>query len=156
MLNKCISYNSKIEGTGLRSISNIKQGEIVALFEGFLINVDIANSWYLSGNDHMLQISNDNFLAITGDEKYVNHSCSPNCAFLNNNGELIALRDIDKNEEITFDYSANENTEFQFDCGCNTLKCRKQVKGFFQLTDAEKISLSTILSPYIRNLKKHT
>ena len=54
----------------------------------------------------------------------INHSCQPSCKV--NTFFVIALRDIKKGEEITFDYNQNEDTlASPFECGC----CSKTIKG---------------------------
>jgi D-alanine-D-alanine ligase len=57
-----------------------------------------------------------------------NHSCSPNTAF--RGLDVIALRDIAVDEEVTLDYSAamNELSE-PFDCRCGLPNCRGRIVG---------------------------
>ncbi|MDE7114433.1 MAG: SET domain-containing protein-lysine N-methyltransferase, partial [Acetatifactor sp.] len=60
---------------------------------------------------------------------YINHSCSPNCGL---RGEItfVAMRDINADEEITFDYAFLDNEDYQFQCSCGSLNCRKVITGF--------------------------
>lgn len=57
-----------------------------------------------------------------------NHSCTPNTAF--RGLDVIALRDIARDEELTLDYGAamNEHSE-PFDCRCGTPVCRGRISG---------------------------
>lgn len=57
-----------------------------------------------------------------------NHSCNPNTAFDGLN--VIALRDIPKNEELTLDYAQflDENME-PFQCQCGSVNCRGLIMG---------------------------
>lgn len=57
-----------------------------------------------------------------------NHSCEPNTAF--RGLDVIALRSIRRDEELTLDYSAamNEHSE-PFDCHCGSPHCRGRIIG---------------------------
>ena len=62
-------------------------------------------------------------------EWYMNHSCDGNIGF-NDNGDFIALRDIKKGEELSYDYGlAESNPRFKMACTCGSKKCRKLVTG---------------------------
>ena len=53
-----------------------------------------------------------------------NHSCEPNSSF-NEEGELIALRDLEMEEEITYDYLLHPvpASPWNFKCYCNASSC---------------------------------
>lgn len=57
-----------------------------------------------------------------------NHSCSPNTEYVGLN--VVALKDIEVNEELTIDYATilNEKAE-SFTCQCGQPNCRKLIKG---------------------------
>jgi len=61
----------------------------------------------------------------------VNHCCSPNCVLIENNHcgfDFIAIKDISKNEEITFDYESIESEISAFqNCSCGSAGCRKKM-----------------------------
>lgn len=57
-----------------------------------------------------------------------NHSCSPNTAYDGLN--VIALRDIQKDEELTLDYTSFLDEHMQpFSCNCGATGCRKWICG---------------------------
>ena len=56
--------------------------------------------------------------------KYINHSCDPN-SFCKNYCD-IAKRDIKKGEEITEDYSKENNPDFRMKCNCGSKNCKKE------------------------------
>ncbi|MBI2573027.1 SET domain-containing protein-lysine N-methyltransferase [Candidatus Woesearchaeota archaeon] len=61
---------------------------------------------------------------------YLNHSCTPNAAFKLPN-KIIALNQIQKNEEITIDYSTVVHTpKWDMECLCNSKDCRKVIRSF--------------------------
>ena len=53
-----------------------------------------------------------------------NHSCEPNARF-NEGGMLIAVREIEPGEEITYDYVAHPipASPWNFECGCGAKGC---------------------------------
>ena len=53
-----------------------------------------------------------------------NHSCDPNASF-NNQGMLVALREIKAGEEITYDYLAHPlpASPWNFECRCGAAGC---------------------------------
>lgn len=61
------------------------------------------------------------------DAKYLNHSCDANCEIENNKKEIwiVAMRDIKKGEELTYDYgfTFDKNDYQKYPCYCNSQKC---------------------------------
>lgn len=147
-----IRFFSNINGYGVKAQTNFNPGEVVVTFTGEPITLVTANQLYDQGFDYLLQISPQAFLKLNNDCKYINHSCSPNCAFLNNNGELVALKPIHQGEEITFDYSANEDTDFQLKCLCLQPNCRQTILPFHKNSSIVQQQLLPLLSPYLRAL----
>lgn len=62
-------------------------------------------------------------------ERFINHSCDPN-VFVKN-WKIIAMRSIEKSEELVFDYSINSDFPVAFKCRCGARNCR----GVFNITD---------------------
>ncbi len=58
----------------------------------------------------------------------MNHSCDPNCA-ITDAGVEIAIRDIEAGEQLTNDYLMMNDPDEAFLCGCDTLVCRRVVRG---------------------------
>lgn len=62
-------------------------------------------------------------------EWYLNHSCNGNCGF-DDNGDFVAIRSIQKGEEIAYDYALVEsNPNFSMPCHCGAATCRHRVTG---------------------------
>lgn len=62
-------------------------------------------------------------------EWYFNHSCNGNLGF-DKNGDFVALKDIKKGEELSYDYGLIEsNPKFKMRCKCNSNDCRKIITG---------------------------
>ena len=65
---------------------------------------------------------NDEFDAAT----YTNHSCDGNVGWVDDGTRMVAIRDIQSGEEITFDYATSEVRDYGFEvCLCGSEKCRK-------------------------------
>ena len=107
-------------------------GETVIGFGGYAIDRVTLDELPAERRMHAIQIDDDLFLvgpdpAEPGD--LVNHSCDPNCGLV---GAVlvVAMRDIEPGEEITFDYAMCDSTDYdEFGCSCDTPHCRKHVTG---------------------------
>lgn len=116
---------SKLHGKGLLASRNIKKGETIFIIRGkkvkFLINnkrqANLAGlNWVGWGKNTWIDPAKYCI--------YFNHSCNPNSA-LRKKVTVIALRDIKKDEEVTFDYSLNEGDIFwHMKCNCGSKNCR--------------------------------
>lgn len=126
---------SEKEGNGEFAIDNIKKGEILAMFGGHVMTREERDSLpeevrYLAlGIDEEMFIGPKN-IDETDDGDWFNHSCEPN-AGLKGQIFLVAIRDIKKGEEITFDYvmSCAQEREGRvlFECNCGSSNCRKEI-----------------------------
>ena len=59
---------------------------------------------------------------------FLNHSCNPNCG-VRNKLEIIAMREINKDEEVTIDYAMTESFKYKMKCNCGMSNCRKIITG---------------------------
>jgi hypothetical protein len=88
--------------------------------------------------------------------RFLNHSCEPNCAFSLQDTflTLYALRNIEKKEELTFDYNTTEfdlvKERCDFDCNCKSNNCLNRIKGFSHLDASQQDILQNISLPYIK------
>jgi len=57
--------------------------------------------------------------------KYINHSCEPNCEAVNISGRIwiVALRDIEKGEELTYNYGYGIEEHEEHPCRCGSSRC---------------------------------
>jgi SET domain len=82
------------------------------------------------------QIDDDLFLLPTGSiDDLINHSCRPNTGirFTDQGYDLVALRDIDVGEELTYDYSTYIESPERLSCSCGTVSCRGEIGRFREL-----------------------
>lgn len=119
-----------IEGTGLVAIGPIKAGEVVSRLDPgqphYLISEVL--TWPEEQRDALLQYAYQcNELEVVNeqnDDRYMNHSCDPNTWWLDDD-TMIARRDIQAGEEITYDYATTEVAiPWSMDCACGSPNCR--------------------------------
>lgn len=113
------------------AIEPITAGSLIAVFGGVRVSGAelLARSAETSLGRVTLQIDEDAFLVSTRESAadWINHSCDPN-AGLRGRVELVAMRRIDRNEEITFDYATSDGSPYdEFECRCGAPACRRRV-----------------------------
>ena len=92
------------ESTGHRSIRALKHFSIDSILHVFSAREHVQNPTYLS-----VQIDEDKHILLFPEFlQYINHSCEPNTFFDTKKGEIIAIKDINENEEVTFFYPSTE------------------------------------------------
>jgi len=123
---------SAAKGKGAFAVCDIKAGEKITEFTGEIIDRKAIHERILKCEERIddpLQIDDDKFMDIDNDAYFFNHSCNPN-AGISGIADLIAIKDIKKGEEITFDYSATVGTNidnWKMDCLCGAPNCRKVI-----------------------------
>jgi len=122
-----------IQGKGLVARGLIHQGEVVSKLEPDQPMYLIAEivTWPLEKQDALLhyayQCSETHVVNEQGDERFMNHSCDPNTWWADDD-TMVARRDIQPGEEITYDYATTEITiPFEMKCGCGSPQCRGRV-----------------------------
>jgi len=140
----------KSNGKGLFARKLIKKGSIIFHFEGKI--GDDAHT-----NPESLQIDEDKFLESTLKfDDFLNHSCEPNCYIDWQNLNLIALKDIQIGEELSFNYNTSEYDlidivqNCSFKCNCGSKNCIGEVKGFKYLSAEQKKKIQKFISPFLK------
>ena len=130
-------------GLGIFTAKSLKKGEPVI--------VDLDGDYYEQvvsygdlqeckiSIDITFQVGLDAYKLPTGSlEDFTNHSCEPNTGIrlVPRGTIIIALRDIDAHEELTYDYSTYLNNSYEtIDCRCGSNKCRGIIGNFETLPD---------------------
>ena len=122
-------------GKGLFAKEQIFKGDSITKIVGRNIKFDEA---VLLGEkeSYPFQVDLHAYIAPTRNAvwQYINHSCNPNCG-VNQNLELIALRDISKGEELFYDYSTCMlERHWTMKCHCNAEYCRHIISDFDTLS----------------------
>jgi hypothetical protein len=135
---------SSINGVGVFSVPRIYKGDIVADgvheedydsivpwndFRFYNPNIQEKILAFCVGTpDGFVPPENLDFNKLSVDW-YFNHSCAGNCGF-NEDGDFVAIKNLDQNEELTYDYAlAESNPDFRMICNCGSQQCRKVITG---------------------------
>lgn len=130
--------SSSIHNRGLFAAKKIPKDEYVIQYLGELIKKKESNQRGLDQHDRSMEEGVGSVYIFEIDDKrdidgnfewniarLANHSCSPNCEAQNVDGEiwLVALRDIKKGEELTFDYGYALEHWQDHPCRCGSENC---------------------------------
>jgi hypothetical protein len=89
-------------------------------------------------------------------DRHVNHCCDPNAYEFHEDDvvSIVARRDIEIGEEITFDYNINTSGGSTWPCNCGAVRCRGESIGdFFKLPFDQQQEYRTLLADWF--LEKH-
>jgi len=128
---RTIDGREHLAGIARRAIS---RGERICVFQGEVFTFDeivarIDRGESRSGDDP-LELGPDRYVDLERPYLAFNHSCDPNAALVRER-DLVAIRDIARGEEISYDYSLNIGLGnpyvMKFDCRCGSPRCRKRI-----------------------------
>ena len=123
---------SNIHRDGLSAATNIKKGQKIIQYKGKKVSLNKVETNSKYDNEKEIYLFNLNKrYDLDGDFKYntarlINHSCNPNCEVVEDNKKLwiFAIRDIKKNEELTYDYGFSFDKDYkQYVCKCGSKNC---------------------------------
>ena len=123
---------SKIDNRGLYAATNIKKDAKIIEYKGKIITIKETETNPKFDNDKAIYLFNlNNRYDLDGDFKYntarlINHSCDPNCEVDGAGLKLwiYSIRDIKKNEELTYDYGFSFDENYKdFPCKCGSKNC---------------------------------
>lgn len=145
------SIKTKSKSRSLFANRNFKKGEIILKLKGVILKRPEADP-------DAVQIDEDAFIASKYRyvEDLINHSCNPSLKIDFNKMAFVALRDIKKGEELTYNYLTTEYDlvidNLDFDCKCGFKNCFGKIKGFKYLSYKEKLRLKPFLSPFLKKV----
>lgn len=124
---KAIVKRTRKFGRGVFAKAPIRKGEIIAEFDGEFIDADF-EEWTEDLLNHVIQYDKEAWRDSKGIARFINHSCEPNCG-IRGLFMVVAMRDIEKGEQITWDYEMTERNEWgwKMRCRCGHLTCRKVI-----------------------------
>lgn len=135
-------------GRGVFAKEPIKKDEIIAEFDGEIYDYDYPN-WTDELEDHCIQFEENKWRDSKGIARLINHSCEPNCG-IKNLFQIVAMRDIKKGEEITWDYEMTENyPEWSMECRCGSKNCRKIIGRYDNMPEEVKANYSGYISEWL-------
>ncbi len=126
------SKKSYIHGHGLSAATNIKKNQKIIQYKGKKVALHKVETDPKYDNDKEIYLFTLNKkYDLDGDFKFntarlINHSCNPNCEVLEDNKQLwiFAMKNIKKNEELTYDYGFSFDKDYrQYVCKCKAKNC---------------------------------
>ena len=142
----CIKLSfSRLHGIGVHAVRSIKKGTVLGSREVAYIKGSFCRyyTWkeyknfdasvkkmvieYCAGSQRGFWAPVDfDYLPATW---YMNHCCQGNVGF-DGNGEFVALKNIKRGGELSYDYGLVEtNPKFRLNCVCGSASCRKTITG---------------------------
>ncbi|KAK6364379.1 uncharacterized protein PV06_06266 [Exophiala oligosperma] len=132
---------SAIHNWGLYSLERIQASEMIIEYVGEKIRQEIADLREIKytesgiGSSYLFRIDEGTVVDATkkgGIARFINHSCNPNCTakIIRVGGTkrivIYALRDIEKDEELTYDYKFEReiNNDDRIPCLCGSAVCK--------------------------------
>ena len=129
------------------SDQSYKQGDVISDFSASQI---LSKPTYLT-----IQVDTDKHIILKPEKlQDINHSCYPNVFFDTDAMQLIALRSIQKGDELTFFYPSTEWDMAQpFTCHCGSKDCLKEIKGALYISEEilSKYRLTRFIQKQLRN-----
>lgn len=146
MLNKVTIINKDNFRTVVSS-EKINKGETIILINGYLKNIPNRYSIQLDSLSHIWPYENSQW-------QYLNHSCSPNAEIARDGSrKLVAIKEIDKGEEVTFNYNCVEyDMNNPFKCNCGSERCLGYIRGYRWLSKEEKFEIKDCCMPYLKSV----
>ncbi len=131
MSSRSFRVGRSVTGLGLFAIKPITRGAYIATYRGRRITTEEADRRAARGASYMFEVNKR--WTIDGSPRwnvarYINHSCRPNAKPVGRKGGIVivALRQIELGEEITYDYGREYLKCFLDNGGCHCAACRKK------------------------------
>lgn len=135
-MKKLIIKESQL-GKAVFSNQNLKKDEYIIEFKGALLKSNELPEINNPEDDRYIQVEKNIYMGPSGGyDDFFNHSCDPNAGVIFQNGKVIlkSIKAIQKNEEITWDYSTTmDEDDWKMNCLCGNKNCRKIIKDFKHL-----------------------
>ena len=123
-----IVRSSEIHAAGCYTTRPIRKGQKVCEYDGPRMSKKEADKRYDDRVVTYLFGYGDGDMVIDGfcAAMFINHCCEPNCETQEEDERIfvVALRDIAKGEELTYEYNLWDSDEETQDCYCGKPKCR--------------------------------
>jgi SET domain-containing protein len=149
-------------GKAVFANTDFKQGEEIIEFKGKLFTYEELPVPYDDVEDHYVQIDKNLYMGPSGKiDDFLNHSCNPNSGIKIKGKRVIlmAIKDVKKGEEITWDYSTTmDEDDWELNCMCKCKNCRKRIRDFRYLPkdiQQKYIELGIVPKYILENLKRN-
>lgn len=138
MKEKGLEVREARNGKGVFATQDWKAGETVIEIVGKRYHYETLLKRRGTFMDNCFRISENYYISPEGEwGEFLNHSCKPNSKLEKRGGKLfmVALGDIEKGDEMVFDYSTilGRDDIWTLKCNCGEKSCRGEVKNFTKL-----------------------
>lgn len=136
-------------GRGVFAKQVIRKNEIIAKFDGPIYDGDF-DGWTDDILNHAIQFGHDRWRDSIGIARLINHSCDPNCG-IKRLFTVVAMRRIEKGEQITWDYEMTEKNDYgwRMKCKCRSPLCRKTIGDYRKMPRAIRKKYSGYISEWL-------
>jgi uncharacterized protein len=139
-----IVKSSSLHGAGVYTTAPIKMGAHVLEYTGPRLAAKACEGMYADTEVTYLFAMDDGDTIIDGFgmAAFVNHACDPNCETdqIDDRIWIIALRDIERDEELTYDYNLFDGEPGeQAPCYCGLKGCRRTMFSVEEVARQRKI-----------------
>ena len=143
-LPRLVVRSSDIHAAGCISLDPIREGDIIAEYDGPRIPKTVADERYGGRPVTYLFGFGEEDYVIDGfsTAMFINHSCAANCETEEQDERIFirALRDIDPGEELVYDYHLyDSDLEDEAPCYCGAKQCRGTMYSEAELTRRAKL-----------------
>ena len=150
MDNKNAEIRNTNRGKGLFTKTQIKQGEIVAEFDGRIYSYR-SKLWNQDLYHHCIQFEENRWRDSKGVARLLNHSCEPNCG-IKGLFTIVAMKNIPAGTELTWDYEMTEDHPYwRLTCRCGTKSCRKIIGTFQNMPEKIRKKYKGFISEWLVN-----
>jgi hypothetical protein len=141
---RLVVRNSTIAGRGVFAEQDIRKGELIHRMGGQRVSLLGCIAGVVTGAiriDDPLPVRKYEYIVLDEFSILFNHSCGAN-AGIANEVDLIALTNIPRGTEITFDYSMTVRASvftanWKMPCGCGAPSCRKTIGDIRTISDQQ-------------------
>ena len=147
------SGDGTIHGVCLVATRRILEGELVWELDEAMYSWTEIESWSeerrQAFDGYGFQCGVDRYSLPEGLSREMNHSCDPN-TWWSSSTALVARRDIEAGEEITYDYSTTDVDHlFEMECTCGSSRCRGKISNRDYLDSAWQDQYGFHLPPHV-------
>lgn len=105
-------------------------------------------------NPDWIGVGKHRWLEPTGFAAFLNHSCEPNLGFAHER-LLVAIRDIESGEQLTFDYAVSEDEPlWTMHCACGAANCRGVIRSVHHLPEEIWNTRLPFVLPHFRRVRE--
>ncbi len=141
-------------GKALYATQIIKKDEVICEFDGDVFEAGKCTDLPKDIADHAIQIAEHHWKESAGFARYINHSCDPNCG-MQGLTTIVAMRDIQQGEELTWDYDMTEDSDWRLTCLCGTKLCRGVIGAYKLVPEDVRKKYGTYVSSWLREKYAH-